>query len=390
VCVAANVTSIDEYEGLFADKRYAEKDGHIAADLRAWIEGRADGMLLSDRMLDVDRARRRNMLLGAGTRAALAYQRTNRQPIDSLLIIKLATLCIAAGGRCEVSLTRLYAMFQRKRDVMTDAMRRIRNNCRDLQIDEREGETYSVAIRVMPADLYWTGLDLLSAFDPVNTAAVAVERASANPRENSQGYSPARSGGCDINNPPENSQETLRNNPETPSGKLRRDPPEKSGATNRNRDRPIGSAHTAGVDAAIANGRASKSSVGTTSDAPPPDAPISSGPIELPLGELWFVGKHLRIPRTTFEIWCVETPALRERPDIVKNSAKACEERCASGRANRTFSNPLEWFEHNWLPNARTKAIKAVNEVVAAIPKGRLNGARRDVLDGVDPNSFRD
>jgi hypothetical protein len=388
------VTSVEEYERLFDGRRYADKDRQIAADLHAWIEGRADGMLLSDQLLDVDRGRRRNMLLGAGTRAALAYQRNNRQPIDSLLIIGLAALCIGEGGRCDVSLGRLCTMFRRKRDVMTDAMKRIRDNCRDLDIGVRPGGSYSVAVRVMPADLYWTAFDLLGVFAPVSTAVAKGESASANLPEKPRGYPPENSEGCckpASNNPPEKPQGTLRATPEGVSGKPPSDPPEDSGATDRNRTRPVGSTDTA--DAIERTGPARTSSVGTTScpkNAAPPDAHTSAEPIELPFGDLWFAGKHLRIPRTTFDAWCVETPALGERPDFVRNSARTCDDRCANGKVNRTFSSPLDWFEANWLPNARTKAIKAANEVAAAVPKGRVNGARHDVLAGLDPNNFRD
>jgi hypothetical protein len=388
------VTSADEYERLFAEKRYSEKDMHIAADLRAWIEGRAEGLLFSDELRDVDRGRRRNMLLAAGTRAALAYQRENRQPIDSLLIIGLAALCIAEGGHCEVSLARLCAVFRRKRDVMTDAMRRIRDNCGDLEISTRPGGSYSVAVRVMPADLHWTAFDLLGVFAPASTAVAEGESASANLPENPRGYPPEVSGGCckpASNNPPEKPQGILRATPEGVSGKPPSDPPEDSGATNRNRTRPVGNTDTA--DAIERNDPARTSSVGTTScpkNAAPPDAHASAEPIELPFGDLWFAGKHLRIPRTTFDAWCVETPALGERPDFVRNSARTCDDRRANGKANRTFSSPLEWFEANWLPNARTRAIKATNEVAATVPKGRVNGARHDALAGLDPNNFRD
>jgi hypothetical protein len=228
------VTSIHEYERLFAEKQFADKDRNIAADLRAWIEGRAEGILLSDQMPDVDRGRRRNMLLGAGTRAALAYQRNNRQPIDSLLIIGLAALCIAEGGRCQVSLTRLCAMFQRKRDVMTDAMRRIRDNCRDLEISSRPGGSYSVAVRVMPADLYWTAFDLLGVFAPAGAVVAEGESAPADPPEYPRGLPSGnlrrvrhvgieQPSGKVPRVPPEYSGRGLRNTPEGVSGKLRTD-----------------------------------------------------------------------------------------------------------------------------------------------------------------------
>jgi hypothetical protein len=406
------VTSTDEYERLFAEKRYGDKDRHIAADLRAWIEGRAAGILLSDQLRDVDRGRKRNMLLAAGTRAALSYLRENRQPIDCLLITGLAALCIGEGGRCEVSLRRLCAMFRRKRDVMTDAMKRIRENCRDLDVRVRPGGSYSVAVRLMPADLYWTAFDLLSVFAQAGAAVVERASGSANPPGNPRGYLPEISGECGklaLNDPPEKPQGTLRSIPEGASGKPPIYSPEKSGTTYRNSNRPIGS--TAAVDAGVAvdGGEPANSAPPVQCSADPSDkregSLINGEPngspqkfaatradtiqFSLGLGDVCFDGEHLTLTKEWFDRICREHPEFAERPDILKNAARKCDQKAPTANLKkRRIPSPLAWFENEWLSRALTEAKTAVAKVNGAKSRSEFSGARRGAPSGINPDNF--
>ncbi len=104
---------------------------------------------------------------------------------------------------------------------------------------------------------------------------------------------------------------------------------------------------------------------------------------------MWFTGQHLRIPNATFETWHRDYEGYSDRADIVRGAAAACDAKCASGNMNKTFGSALDWFEANWLPNARTQITAALAKIAAAASVNK-GPAKKNAWDGLDPDDFGD